>query len=54
VDGFGTPVNVVELNTAFEDRAGWLSWDNCRLYFESPRANDGGTDNDLYVATRTP
>jgi hypothetical protein len=42
---------VTELNTSSADRANWISWDNCRLYFESTR---NGGQSDLFVATRTP
>jgi hypothetical protein len=47
---FGTPANVTEVNSAEYDRPNWISWDNCRFYFESFR---NGSD-DLFVATKTP
>jgi len=49
-DGFPTPSPLTELNTDSDDLVGWLSPDNCRLYFSSDRA---GT-SDIYVATRRP
>lgn len=49
-DGFPEPVPVGELNSIGNDFVGWLSPDNCRLYFTS---NAAGT-HDLYVATRHP
>jgi hypothetical protein len=51
-DDFVQPANVMELNSAQYDRANWISWDNCRLYFESER--NGVGNDDLFVATRTP
>jgi Tol biopolymer transport system component len=45
-----TPTNVAEVNTAKQDLPGWLSPDNCRLYFTSDRQGTG----DLFVAERTP
>ena len=47
---FSTPTRVPELSSAAGDLVGWLSPDNCRLYFSSDRA---GTF-DIYVATRHP
>lgn len=49
-DGFPAPRLVPELNSSATDLVGWLSPDNCRLYFSSDVA---GTPN-LYVATRHP
>jgi hypothetical protein len=51
-DDFVQPTTVTELNSAQYDRANWISWDNCRLYFESER--NGVGNDDLFVATRTP
>ena len=50
-DGFGTPTNVTELNSAAADGPRWLSTDNCTLYFTSDRAGGLG-GYDLYQATR--
>jgi hypothetical protein len=48
---FGAIVSPVsELDSAVADIPGWLSRDNCRLYFSSERA---GT-SDLFLATRAP
>ena len=49
-DGFPIPTPVAELNTPGTEILGWLSPDNCRIYFSSDIA---GT-NDIYVATRHP
>jgi Tol biopolymer transport system component len=49
-DGFPAPSLVPELNSSAVEYVGWLSPDNCRLYFSSEVA---GT-LDLYVATRHP
>lgn len=49
-DDFATPTNVTEANSAKYDRPNWISWDNCRLYFESLRSGN----SDLFVATKTP
>jgi Tol biopolymer transport system component len=50
-DPFGAPTNVTEINSANDDRPGWISPDDCRLYFWSARP--GGTGNyDLWQATR--
>lgn len=49
-DGFPAPTPVPELNSGATDYPGWLSADNCRLYFSSDRAGNP----DLYVATRRP
>jgi hypothetical protein len=49
-DGFPTPTVVTELNSAATEYSGWLSPDNCRLYFASNR----GGNFDIYVATRQP
>jgi Tol biopolymer transport system component len=50
-DGFGTPVNVTELNTSTHDWPSWLSLDKCRLYFASDRTGGDGS-HDLWVAAR--
>lgn len=50
-DGFANIAPVAELNTSALDSPGWLSLDNCRLYFES-YVNQ--TPNNIYVATRHP
>jgi hypothetical protein len=52
-DGFDTPTNVNELNSAAADGPRWLSADNCTLYFTSDRAGGLG-GYDLYQATRGP
>lgn len=49
-DGFPAPIPVRELNSSGNEFVGWLSPDNCRLYFSSDVA---GT-LDIYVATRHP
>ncbi len=49
-DPFASPSVVTELNSAGNDAPGWLSSDNCRLYFWSDTAGS----SDLYVATRHP
>lgn len=49
-DGFPAPRLVPELNSSATDWVGWLSPDNCRIYFSSTVA---GTQ-DIYVATRHP
>lgn len=49
-DGFPAPRLVDELNTAGNDRATWLSADNCRMYGTS----NGGDTNHLSVSTRQP
>lgn len=49
-DGFGTPTNATELNGSGSERANWISWDNCRLYFESSRSGS----QDLFLATKLP
>jgi hypothetical protein len=46
------PTNVAELNTAQSDLPGWLSPDNCRLYFTSDRQMAG--NGDLFLAERAP
>lgn len=48
--GFPAPTLVAELNSNANETVGWLSPDNCRLYFSSDVA---GT-SDLYVAVRHP
>jgi len=49
-DGFPAPRLVPELNSSANDYVGWLSPDNCRMYFAS---NVAGT-YDIYVVTRYP
>lgn len=49
-DGFPAPTPVLELNSSAKDEVGWLSPDNCRIYFAS---SVSGT-LDIYVATRHP
>jgi len=44
------PTVVTELNSPGLDASGWLSVDECRLYFHSRR--DGATTSDLYVAEK--
>jgi hypothetical protein len=48
-DEFGPAVNVAGLNGPDAEFPGWISPDNCRLYFDS-----GDVVRDLYVAERTP
>lgn len=50
-DPFGTPMNVSELNSADDDRPGWISPDGCRMYFSSTRAGGSGSF-DIWQATR--
>lgn len=47
---FGPATPVAELNTGGAEYPGWLSPDNCRLYFGSDRQGGG----DILVATRKP
>lgn len=47
-DGFPPPRPVSELNSSASEFAGWLSPDNCRIYFHSDRAGN----YDIYIATR--
>ncbi len=47
---FPAPTIVAELNSSAFEYVGWLSPDNCRIYFSSDRA---GTF-DIYVASRRP
>jgi len=49
-DGFPAPRLVPELNTEADDRIGWISPDNCRIYLSSSRAGTA----DIYVANRHP
>lgn len=49
-DGFPPPTRVPELSSSADDLVGWVSPDNCRLYFSS---NSTGRYQ-LYVATRHP
>lgn len=51
VTGFGAPVALTSLSTAFFDVPTWVSADNCVLYFSRTAA--GTTPiHDLYVATK--
>ncbi len=52
-DPFSTPVAVTELNTPDNDAPGWLSRDQCRLYFSSNRPSGAG-GLDIWVAERAP
>jgi hypothetical protein len=48
---WGEPVRLgAPINTEGNEYPGWLSDDNCRLYFTS----DVGGDRDIWVATRSP
>jgi Tol biopolymer transport system component len=47
---FSAPVNVAALNTAGLETPGWVSADDCMLYFA--RSTAAGTNYDLFVATR--
>ena len=47
-DPFGPPTYVTELNTPEDDFVGWISPDNCRLYFDSGTTQK----HDLFVAER--
>jgi Tol biopolymer transport system component len=49
-DEFSIPTLVPELNLSDEQIPGWLSPDNCRLYFISTSSGDYR----VYVATRHP
>lgn len=49
-DGFPAPTPVPELNSGANEYPGWLSPDNCRLYFTSDIAGSQA----IYVATRHP
>jgi Tol biopolymer transport system component len=49
-EGFPTPTPVPELNSSVTEFVGWLSLDNCRMYFTS----DVAGSFDIYVATRHP
>jgi hypothetical protein len=51
-DGFGPFTNETELNTPGYERANWISWDNCRLYFE--QATSTSAQSDLFVASKVP
>jgi hypothetical protein len=51
-DGFGAFTNETELNTTGTERPNWISWDNCRMYFES--ASSMTAQSDLFVASRVP
>jgi len=49
---FGSPTPVAEVNSPRDDNPGWLSPDNCRLYFQSNRGADG--KQHMYMAARAP
>jgi Tol biopolymer transport system component len=49
---FDAPVPAPELNSTTVDYPGWLSPDECRIYFASDRVVTGGYD--IYVAERMP
>ena len=49
---FGAPRILESLRTDQEEFPGWISDDDCRLYFASNRGPGG--DRDLWLATRTP
>jgi Tol biopolymer transport system component len=49
-DGFPAPMLVPELNSSASEYVGWLSPDNCRIYFSSDRSQTLS----IYVATRHP
>jgi Tol biopolymer transport system component len=46
---FDPPVNVQELNTAAEEFPGWISPDNCRMYF----SRKGASGQKIFVAERS-
>jgi Tol biopolymer transport system component len=48
---FSVFTNVMELNSPAHDAPGWLSPDNCRLYFSSTRPG-GPSNTNVYVAER--
>lgn len=50
-EAFGALTVVTELSSTSNERASWISTDNCRLYFESDK--DFGID-EIYEATKTP
>ena len=50
-DAFGTPVDQTEISGPSAERANWISFDSCRLYFESTR---NGGQSDVFVATKSP
>ncbi len=49
-EAFGPLSNAMELNSASDERANWLSADGCRLYMESNRNGQ----LDLFVAEKAP
>jgi Tol biopolymer transport system component len=49
-DAFPVPMIVAGINSAVNDFPGWISADNCRLYFRSDRSGRG----DIYIAVRHP
>jgi hypothetical protein len=48
---FGPLTNVIEINSSNDERATWISLDNCRLYLESNRSMGYST---IYRADKTP
>lgn len=50
---FGTPLLVPSLHVAGNEEPGWISPDNCRLYY-SVEAPGATAADDVWVATRTP
>lgn len=51
VTGFGTPTNVTELNTTGPDAPGWISADNCVLYF-SRNIGLAASNYQIFVAVK--
>ncbi len=51
--GFGNPVVITELRSAYTDVASWVSSDGCRLYFSRSGTPFTG-DSVAYVAERNP
>jgi hypothetical protein len=49
---FAASTQVTELNTVGINTPSWLSTDQCRIYFETNGRGDGGTERNLFVATR--
>jgi hypothetical protein len=50
-DPFADPSPISEINSPFNDYAGWMSRDRCRIYFASARDGNNVSD-DIYVAER--
>ena len=51
-DTFPEPARVTELSTPADEYPGWLSADNCRMYFSS--IDSTGQHLDIYMASREP